>query len=258
MRQTYIAVALAALAACGGDSGSGDGGDGTNTDASTNPDSSSPPDASIDAPPAPAMITISGTVTERMQNGMQPVVDASIALYRSSNETTPLAMTTSAAGGAFSVTVDTGGVALVGYLKATKANYKDTYLTPAAPIATDTEAPVNMITTDTYGLAHLPAGVSVDATKGLVVLAVVDGTSIQSNPVSGATVTSNPAPEAVRYSDQQGFPSSQTSTNTDGLAYLFNMPPGAATAMATKTGSTFKPTNFKVWANALNTTLITP
>src|SRR5262245_38418254 len=137
MKRTHLLVSLFAfglLAACGSDSKGGDDGD-----------DAPPIDAKIDAPPAPAMITITGMALERIATGTRPVVNATIAGYRNSDEATAVAMTTTDPQGMFTLRVTTGGEALDGYLKATATGLKDTYLYPPAPIAADTVAPINMV-----------------------------------------------------------------------------------------------------------------
>lgn len=96
------------------------------------------------------MITISGTATERSIGGASPVPDATIAAYENSNESTPIASTTTNAAGEFSFTITTTGVAISGFLKATKTGYRDTYLYPPSFISEDlVGAPINMVTPDT-------------------------------------------------------------------------------------------------------------
>lgn len=253
---TFLAsTLLLGLAACGSDGkstpdSSGGGGD----------DAPPPADARIDAPPAPPMITVTGTALSRGTSGSTPVADALIQIFRDTNESTPLAMTTTNAQGVFTLTVATGGVAVEGFLKATKATFKDTYLYPPGPIAADTTAPVNMIATSLWDtLSTLAMGNQMDG-NGLIALIVVDGSAATSMPVAGATVSSNPAATAVRYSGALGLPSPQpTATATDGLAYLFNVRPNVpVTVSATKAGSTFKSHGLKAWPDNLTTTLITP
>jgi hypothetical protein len=47
-------------------------------------------------------------------------------------------------------------------------------------------------------------------------------------------------------------------TDTDGVAYILNVPAGQVTVSATKTGSTFLSHTIKGWPDDLTTTLITP
>src|SRR6266850_5952484 len=141
-----IVILCASLTACGSS------GSNKNPDSNGSGSDASPLiDASIDAPPAPAMITISGTVTQTDAGGTTPLQGATVGAYRSSNETTAVATATSNAQGKFMMTITTGGVALDGFLKSTKASYTDTYLYATAPITMDmTNTPVNMVTTGNF------------------------------------------------------------------------------------------------------------
>lgn len=256
MQRLHLAIltsALLGLVACGGDGSS-------NSDASGGGDDAGPVDARIDAPPAPPMVTITGTALSRGIGAPTPVADATIQAFRDSDEVTPIGMTTTDAQGNFTLTVATGGVAIEGFIKATKATFKDTYLYPPAPIGADTTAPVNMLAANLYDtLSTLAMGNQMPG-NGLIALIVVNGSAPTSMPVAGATVTSNPAASAIRYSGANGLPSpGPTATAADGLAYLFNVRPNEpVTVSAMKTGSTFKSHGLKAWPDQLTTTLITP
>lgn len=203
------------------------------------------------------MITITGTATEQRVGSPRPIADAMIAGFRNSDETTPLAMTTTNAQGEFTLVINTNGEAIDGYLKATKAGLKDTYLYPPAPVAADTTAPIFMVTQGTFDTLKNVAGVPNQPGTGAIALVVVDGPTAQSSPVAGAMVSSTPA-GTYRY-NMNGFPSSTaTSTSTDGLGYVFNVPAGQVTVSATKSGTTFVSHAVKARADELTTTLITP
>ncbi len=257
MRPPHLAIfsfAFLGFVACGGDSGGGDDPDGP-------PGGGDGPaaDAAVDAPPAPPMITITGTAVQRGLGGTQPVAQAQIGGYRNSDEAAAIATTMTDAQGNFTLVVSTGGVALDGFIKATRTGFRDTYLYPAAPIAADTMAPVNMVTTGNYDtLSNLAQG-NQQQGNGLIALVVVDGPTATSMPVAGATVSSTPASGAYRY-NSGGFPNSQaTATATDGVAYMFNAPPNVSvTVSATKAGMTFRSHALKARPDVLTTTLITP
>lgn len=251
---------LLGLVACGG------GGSGGPTppviDAPRPPDVDAAIDAAVDAPPAPMMVTVTGQALERNQSGSVAVAGATIAAHRGSDETTALATTTTDAQGNFTLVVPTGGEAIDGYLKATKAGYKETYLYPPAPIAADTIAPVNMITPAVFDLLGAFAQHTQQPGMGFIALVVVNGSTPQALPVAGATVSSTPAASVIRYSNPAtGLPGNAqfTATYTDGLAYLFNLPgDGVVSVNAMRTGMTFKPHNVKAWKDQLTTTLVTP
>jgi len=255
MKHAIVIVSMLA-AACGSSGGS------------KNPDSSNGSgdgsqqqlDAAIDSPPAMQMITISGTVTEQTIGGPQALAGATVGAYRASNETTPVATATSDAMGNFTMTVNTGGVALDGFLKGTKATYTDTYLYSTGPIATDfTGVPVNMLKTSNFQLLFTLTGVGEVSGKGVIALEILDGPLGTGNPVAGATITTTQAAPAYKYDGTNGLPSSTaTSTSPSGRAYAMNATPGATTVSATKTGTTFVSHSCKAFADSLTTTFVTP
>ncbi|HWU88577.1 MAG TPA: hypothetical protein VN253_14945 [Kofleriaceae bacterium] len=206
------------------------------------------------------MITVTGTAVSRGLTGTNPVAQALIGAYRDSDEATPIATTMTDAQGKFTLTVSTGGVALEGFIKATKTAFRDTYLYAPAPIAADTTAPVNMIATNDYDLLSTVAQGNQMPGNGLIALVVVSGTTATSTPITGATVSSNPAATVYRYSAANGLPSSTaTATGADGVAYMFNVRPNVpVTVGAMKTSTTFKSHGLKAWPDQLTTTLITP
>jgi len=252
MGKNFALVLLVTAAACGSD-----GKDKGGTDANTGPDAKE----FRDAPPTMnAMITISGQATERTQSGATPLAGVLLEGFRNSNENTPIATTTSDAQGNYTLTIQTNGEAVDGFLRATKTDYKTTYLYPPFPLAMDyANAPVIMLKPQTYDTLSTVAQGGQQPGEALVALVVTDGT----NPVAGATVSSTPmGPTMTRYNAMAGtvvFPSATaTSTYTDGIAYLFRLPPGQVTVSANKTGMTFSSHGLKGWADELTTTVIVP
>jgi hypothetical protein len=256
MRQARFSYSLVftLLAACGGDSKP------SNPDAPTGPPGDA---AAIDTPSGGGMINITGSAVQRMPDGSTPPVSgATIGAYQNGNDTTPVATTTSAADGSFTLSVPASGGPLDGYLKATQADLKDTYLYAPAPISADTVAPVNMIAPGTLNLLVLlsiGAGQQ-DAAKGLIALVVVNGSSATSMPVAGAVVTSTSAGSAVRYNGSSGLPEQGADkTAADGTAFIFNVTPTVdVTVSATAPSLTLKSHPVRARADAFTTTLITP
>ena len=209
-----------------------------------------------DAPPAAQTIAISGTASQRSTSGSVPVEGATVAAYASSDESTPLATGTTDANGAFTLTIDTHGVAVDGYIKATMAGMVDTYWYPAGPLTADyADAGLNMLAPQTLDLlANTLCRANQDTAMGMVALEVADASR---TPVAGATIASDPAASLYCY-DSGGFPSpSATATDPDGIGYMFNIT-GDATVSADKSGSTFTSHSIKVRGGALTTTLIQP
>ena len=223
-------------------------------------DDDAPMDAKVylDAPPnVPQMITISGKTTERGLGGETNVAGVTLALYSVSNESTPMTMTTSDAQGNFTLMVTTMGMPLDGYLLATKSGYVDLYMYGTGPFIGDfTDANLNMITPGNKDFLSSLAGGNQMAGKGLIGLQVRDASG---NPVAGATVSSSPASGSYHYTGSNGLPdSAATATSADGVAFMFNVPSGAITVTATKSGITFHPHVVKAPADKMTTTSVTP
>jgi hypothetical protein len=211
--------------------------------------------ATPDALTAPPMITITGTATARSTSSM-PLEGVTIAAYRNGNDSTVVAMTTSAANGSYTLVVPTGGAALDGYLKGTFAGYLDSYLYAPAPIVADMDsASMNMITAGTRDLlANTICAANQMTTNGMIAAIAIDAAE---NPVAGAMVMSSPAASKTCY-NMGGFPNKNaTMTDTDGTVYLFNVT-GQVTLSATATGATFTSHTVTARAGAFTTTLMAP
>lgn len=230
-----IALALVLLSACGDDGGGGGG--------------------SVDAPAAPAMITVSGTATKREGTTSSAAAGVMVEAYKNSDPNTAVVTATTDAAGMYSLVIPTGGVAVDGYLKATLSGFLDTYLYPPKPLAEDfASASLNMINDSTLGLlSGTLCGASQDAAKGVIAVLVVDAAN---NPVAGATVSSTPAAAKYCY-NSGGFPNrNATMTDTDGIAYMLNVAPGEVTVSAAKSGSSFSSHKVTARAGTLTTTVI--
>lgn len=210
-----------------------------------------------DAPPAAQTIAISGVASQRATSGSTPVEGLTVAAYAVSDETTPLAMTTTDADGKFTLMLDTGGTAIDGYLKATGSGFVDTYWYPPKLFGADyADAGLNMLAPQTFDLLAntLCRGNQDTTAKGMIAAEVRDASD---TPVEGATISSDPAATGYCY-DSGGFPSSTaTATDPDGIGYMFNLD-GELTVSASKSGSTFMSHMVKVRPGTLTTTLIEP
>lgn len=248
------ALALIVFVVACSSSGEPGGGSNADVDASVNT-----PDAKefLDAPSnVPAMLTLSGVTSERGLSGSSNTAGVSLAVFRTNNDATPLAMATSDAQGKYTLSVTTGGMAIDGYIKASKSGYVDIYLYPAQPwFANDTDGSINMMTPGNKDLLNNFAGGNQMAGKGMIGMAVFDSAG---NPVAGATVSSMPASGSAKYNGSNGIPSSSaTSTSADGVAFLFNVPENV-TVTATKAGMTFRAHPVKARPDKFTTTSIAP
>jgi hypothetical protein len=116
-------------------------------------------DVSIDAQPAAQTITISGTATTLSATGSNPEGGVVVAAFANSADTTVVAMATTDAAGSYTITVQTSGAALDGFLKATKTGLLDTYLYPPAPLGADfAGASINMVALQTFEFLSTACG----------------------------------------------------------------------------------------------------
>ena len=207
----------------------------------------------------PAMITISGIASEITATGRTPQAGVLVALYKGSDDSMQGMATTDAAG-AFSIMVATNGAPVDGYLKATFAGLKDTFLYPPFALSADYSGVTTlMLKQSTQNLANQLAGAAApDPAKGWIALLVVDGPTTGATPVMGATITASPTGE-IKYNGSAGVPQAQAmSTAMDGIAYAMNVPAGMVTVSGSKTGLTLKSHAVKARADKVTLSLITP
>lgn len=204
------------------------------------------------------MVTVSGNASSRGISGATPEAGVVIAAYKITDENTVVAMTTTDASGNYSLSIPTGGVALDGYLKATKASFVDTYLYPPAPLAADFGmASINLLTPGNYDIVYTLTQVTQTQGTGIIGMLVVDASNMT---VGGATISSTP-PSTYRYNGTNGLPTSMANamaTQSDGLGYMVNVPPGDVSVTAAKSGLTFKAHTVKARADVLVTTIVQP
>lgn len=280
---THIALAAAAAllfaTACGDDGGgetadaaaNTDGGGGSAADASTSPDATPTPDA-MPAPdadpsayaclgqPLPTTaidpLAVSGSVYTIGLGGQSPIAGANIQAFATGTTTSPLASTTSAASGAYSMNTVTGGNPLNAYVKAVATSYLDTYLIPPWPLTAGFDnASVIMLSGSTLGLLAQLTGATQSMSNGFVALVVLD---CNNDPVAGATVTVTGTHGAIKYMSSN-FPSgSATATDVDGIAFIFDVAPGTVTVDASVNGMSLREHSVNVIANTLTATVVTP
>jgi hypothetical protein len=160
------------------------------------------------------------------------------------------------ASGNYTLMIPTNGVALDGFLKATKPGLVDTYLYPPEPLTEDfAGASLNMVSPTTFGLlADTLCRANQEAAKGTIAILVNDAAGM---PVAGATVASNPAAPTTCYNGSNGLPSSMaTETSTDGVGYLFNVTGNVS--VSAMGSATFRSHQVNARAGALTTTLVQP
>ncbi len=236
---------LVVLVACGGGS-TNSGDDDSHIDA---------PQVIKDSPPAvPAMITASGTAAEQAQSGETPLQGVAISVFKIGDDSNPIATATTDAQGKYSLTIMTNNQPVDCYFKATMSGYVDSYSYPAGPLVKDdANADANMLSSSTFSLLVGFGGGH--SGNGVIAMGVFDASSM---PVEGATVASSPASGAYKYSDSGGLPTSTSGTNTDGHAFMFDVPPGNVTVSASKSGLQFHQHQLDARADVFTTTTIAP
>jgi hypothetical protein len=239
--RTILVVPLLVLAACGGDGGGG-------------PSGPSPFDCLGQPLPTTAgdPLVVSGIVRS---NPITPaaLAGAQVVGYRTGNAT-KLDSTSSDATGNYTLTLATGGQPLDGYVRVFKSGYLDTYGYPPAPLVAGATQSALLITTSDLAALGMLAGVTQTAGKGLIAIVVSD---CHGTPLSGATVSSNPA-GTLRY-NSGGFPSSTASaTSADGVAYILNVTAGDVVVSATAATHVLRSHTVNARADAVTLTGVTP
>ena len=213
--------------------------------------------ATQDATPVAPVLHASGKAVAYSASGTTPLEGVRVGAYASADENTEVFFAVTDADGNYSIDIETHGVALDGYFKATKDTYMVTYLYPDGPVKADfAGARVAMLAPDTFALlTDTLCGANQLATNAAIVAIVNDDAD---NPVAGATIGSSPGATKYCY-NQDGFPNrSATQTDTDGIGYYLNVPAGKVTVNALKTGLTLPTHSVLARAGVITTTLIRP
>jgi hypothetical protein len=202
---------------------------------------------------APATVTVSGRVE---QNALSPTaLGGAVVIAFRVGATDTLAIDTSFTSGSYSLSVSTGGTPVNGYLRATESGHVDTYAYPSRPLFADLATDILMPTTNELAFLGTVVGVTQAAGNGFIGMIVKDcnGTTL-----AGATVTTSPAGSAVRYNSGSSPSSTATSTSSDGVAYVFNLPAGNVTVMANVSGHTLRQHIVNARADVVTLTEIQP
>jgi hypothetical protein len=203
---------------------------------------------------APATINVGGNTVTVGLGGQQALPDVAVEVFVGASAT-PVATTTSNAQAAYTFPLNTGGTPLDGYIHGTKATYMDTYLYPPSPLAADQmNASVLVISSNIFSLLQNFASVTQTAGNGFIGIVVSDCSQM---PVGGATVTTVPA-GTVRYNVSNVPSNTAMTTDIDGVAYVFNLPPGTVTVQATANGTPLRQHDIMVRADVVTTTAILP
>jgi len=218
-------------------------------------DGAAPIDA-YNGPDAQGTVVVSGIAQTVSGTSQVPLEGATIEAFNSAGGAA-LATTTSAADGAYSLTLETGGTPLDGYLKGTSPGRLDTYLYPPRPLSVDQpNATMLIVNQATLNLLGTLGGVGQDASKGFVALIVQDSNSVG---VTGATVTITPAGTArVVYAVNSLPNQNATATDASGTVFIANTNVGEVTVDATMGSTEFHEHAVNARAGVITTTLINP
>lgn len=238
-------VSTIALAACGSDKAAPD----APVVIHDSPTADTPPP--VDAPPdAPAYdftcfgmpnpttaadpITIGGTTETLSQSGVQTLANVAVGIYKS-GVVAPVDSQTSSAQGTFtSGNIVTAGMPFDGYIKATLATYRTSYLYPPNPATANVAGvPVILFSSATFDqLASLTGNTQDDTNNGVLFLTTTD---CANKPIDGATLSVKQGGQDVGMQFDLGAVSSQAA----GLIVVFNVPDGATDVSASYNNMTF-------------------
>lgn len=254
---SFLALSLLVAACSGGGDDDDDGASGTPTPSPSPSATAAGPFACI-GQPLPTVagdpIVVSGNATSVSSGGSAPVNGATISAFRTGNGTA-LALDTSDAAGAFSMSVPTGTTPIDGYLRGQAAGFLDTYVYAANPAYESATQDVVFISAATRDQLVFLASVTQSAGNGLLPVFVLD---CNGNPVAGATISLTPSSGTIRYASG-GLPStSATATDATGAAFIFNVTPGTVTIDGQLTGQSFREHAILVRADVITGTSVAP
>jgi len=202
---------------------------------------------------APSTVHVTG---QTKYNALNPTAlqSASVRAFKTSDTTTALDSTTSDGSGNYTLTIATGRTPVDGYVRVTKTGYLATYGFPAVPLSADATDNILVLTSSEFGTLASLVGESPTPGDGFIAIVVTD---CAGNPLTGATVASNP-PGRIHYNAAGAPSSSATSTYTDGVAYIFNVAAGDVTIFGTASGHALRQHVVNARANAVTLTQIQP
>ena len=183
---------------------------------------------------APGLVAVNGAIrANALSPG--PVSNAIVIAFRV-GATDTLAIDTSNTPGDYGVSITTGGTPVNGYLRVTHSGQLDTYAYPSRPLVANLTTNVLMPTQNELDFLGVAVGVTQSASNGFIGVVVRDCFGAT---VAGATVSTS-AGGTVRYNSGSTPSASATSTSTDGVAYVFNVPAGDVTVRANGGGETLR------------------
>jgi hypothetical protein len=178
---------------------------------------------------ATATVTVSGTVETIVGQTPTPVEGATVQAFKAGNATV-LDTETSAADGTFTTAaLTTNGVPLDGYLRASKAASRTTYLYPPNKLAANlVGAPLPLLSDTTFAALSGFLGAQDDVNDGVLLLAITDCSLA---PITGATATAMQGATSIALTD--------LSMLQAGLYVALNVPDGDVTVGGSYSSMTF-------------------
>jgi len=252
-----VTPAVALIVGCGS-------GEGSAADAAQQGQAdASPPDARttdarpaqlgcITSPPSPGpQISVSGVTKNILDD--ESVPDVTLQAFRTSDDGLEVTET-SASDGVFDLRIATGGSAWNGYIVGSASDHADTYvyLPDLREDFMDVDLPV--LTETQLRVVSALAGVSLDESKGLIVVYALD---CDKEGVESARISFSPQPEVRAYLNGENPDTQATSTDISGSAFALNAPAGDVDITVEFAGETFQRT-VKSVAGALTIAVVFP
>ncbi len=211
---------------------------------------------------APQQLSFTGQVVDGFgPNGIMPIANAQVELFKSSNPMTPFLTAGSDSMGMYSMSFPTMGNAFDGYLFVVPpmgSGFIAAIDFPPRPF--DASQPnLGLETTTVMEMQSFftSSMLTYDQTKAFVVLFAVD---CLGSPIAGAhlDVQVAGATQTVYYQTQQGFDANATMTDTSGTALLINEPPGMTAIGGTFQGGMLHSYTFPISGGTWTTIQIQP
>jgi hypothetical protein len=199
--------------------------------------------------PTQAQVTISGSIVDFMGGAPVPGMRVTMCALSDPNCTAPFGTITTAADGAVAFSVPTGAAGFDGFAKFEKSGYVPQINFARPLVATARSYQATMISTSSWAMFLMAAGVTENALNGHIALRAID---CHGNTAAGVVFTLNRTDAGItaRTVSELGIPSGRPTTDASGRGVFLNVPPGnvVATATLASTGQKIGTLNFVVQA----------
>jgi hypothetical protein len=221
------------------------------------PDAPGPDLACLGQPPpatAPDPLPVEGKVFAVDHYDVAPVTGATVVLRRRGTDAM-IAQATTAADGAFAMSVASGGVPVDGYFAVAAAGYRPTRVEPGDPLSGGENALMLVAGDAELARWYAAAGATFTAGAPTLITASVD---CARDTLDGSTLAVTPSPGAVTYYDTTAKQWDATlAASTNGFALV--TAPAATVSATTSLGATsLPPHTVTVPAGTLTIAVLTP